>query len=151
VADVNARPAAIKEFRDALERFRYEQRDVADRANSEIAKARASLEDKAERWRLRLEQYQADLERCYYRAAAAAADGHYVDCSGFARAVAEAQERLDNARHWQRRVEQEADVFHAAAGRFRDLLDVDVHRADAHLAAVIDGLHAVRDVRLPGS
>jgi hypothetical protein len=151
MADINARPAAIKAFREALARFRYAQRDVADRGDREIEKTLASLEDKAERWRLRLEQYQADLARCEYRAAGAAAEGGYVDCSGFARAVAEAEERLDNVRSWQRRVEQEADAFRGTAGRFRDLVDVDVPHTDAHLLAIIDGLEAIRDVQVPGS
>ena len=149
MADINARPTAIKAFRDALERFGYAQRDVADRGDNEIEKTRASLEDKAERWRLRFEQYQADLERCQDNAAAAAGQGRYVDCSGFARAAAEAERRLDNVRGWQHRVEQEADAFRGKARRFRDLLDVDLPRTDAHLLAIIEGLQAVRDVQVP--
>jgi hypothetical protein len=151
MTDINARPAAVKAFRDALAQFRHAQRDVADRGDDEIQKTLASLDAKAERWRMRLEQYQSDLARCEWQAAAADAEGRYVDCSGFARAVAEAEERLDNVRQWQRRVEQEADAFRGTASRFRDLLDVDTPRAEAHLLAVIDGLEAVRDVRLPGT
>jgi hypothetical protein len=151
MTDINATPDALRAFRDALARFRYEQRDVADRGNYEIDKTRASLADKAERWRTILEQRESDLERCQYHAAAAAEEGGYVDCSGFARAVAEAQERLENTRRWQHRVEEEAAAFRGTANRFKTLVEVDVPHADAHLLGVIEGLQAARDIQVPGT
>ena len=151
MGDINADIGALKAFRDALARFRYAQRDVADRGDYEIEKTRASLEAKAGRWRSILDQRQADLEHCRYRAAAAAREGGYVDCSGYARAVAEAEERLDNIRRWQQRVEQEADAFRSRVSRFRNLIEVDVPHTDAHLLAIIKSLEAARGVQAPGS
>jgi hypothetical protein len=175
VADIRADIGALKEFRDALARFRYAQRDVAHRGDDEIEKTRASLEAKAGRWRSILEQRQAELEDCRRRAAAAAVGpgggpggfggyggpgyggyggggyGRYVDCSSYARAVQEAEERLENIRRWRQRVEQEAGAFRSVAGRFRNLIEVEVPRTDAHLLAIIEGLKAAREVQPPGS
>ena len=150
MADIHADPATLTAFRDALARFRYAQRDGADRGDYEIEKTRASLEAKAARWRSILERNQADLDRCRARAAAAAREGGYVDCSGFARAVAEAEERLANIRRWEQRVEQEASAFRGTAHRFRTLIEVDVPRTDAHLLEIIDGLAAAREIQAPG-
>jgi hypothetical protein len=151
VADIRADIGALKTFRDALARFRYTQRDVADRGDQEIEKTRASLEAKADRWRSRLDQRQADLQHCQQRAAAAAREGGYVDCSGFARAVQEAEDRLENIRRWQTRVEQEAGAFRSTASRFRNLIEVELPRTDAHLRAIINGLEAARQVQPPGA
>jgi hypothetical protein len=149
VADINATPAALKAFRDALARFRYTQRDVADRGDYEIEKTRASLEAKAGRWRSILERNQADLDRCLDRAAAAAQEGGYVDCSGFARAVAEAEDRLANIRRWEQRVDEEAGAFRGVANRFRNLIEVDLPHTDAHLLGIIEGLEATREIQAP--
>ena len=169
MADIRADIGALKAFRAALARFRHAQRDVAHRGDYEIEKTRASLEAKAGRWRSILEQRQAELEDCRRRAAAAAAGprggpggyggygapgyggGGYVDCSGYARAVQEAEERLENIRRWQQRVEQEAGAFRSVADRFRNLIEVDVPRTDAHLLAIIEGLEAARRVQTPGA
>lgn len=149
MTDIHADPGTLKAFRDALARFRYVQRDVADRGDYEIEKTRASLEAKAARWRSILERSQADLDRCLDAAAAAARDGGYVDCSGFARAVAEAEDRLANIRRWELRVEQEASAFRATASRFRTVIEVDLPHADAHLQGIIEGLEAAREIQAP--
>lgn len=151
MAAIDADIEALREFRDALARFRYVQRDVADRSEHEIEATRASLEIKVGRWQSRLEQRRADLEDCLYRAAAARAHGYYVDCSGYARAVEEAEERLSHIRHWQQRVEQEAGAFAAASGRFRTVLEGDVRRMDSQLLGIITRLEAARRVPPPVS
>jgi hypothetical protein len=73
-----------------------------------------------------------------------------VDCSGFARGVAEAEERLANIRRWERRVEQEASAFRGAANRFRNLIEVDLPHTDAHVLGIIEGLEAARELQPPG-
>lgn len=151
MADIHADPSTLKAFRDALARFRYVQRDVADRGDYEIEKTRASLEAKAARWRSILERNQADLDRCLDAAAdAVARGGGHVDCSGFARAVAEAEDRLANIRRWELRVEQEASAFRATASRFRTVIEVDLPHTDAHLQGIIEGLEAAREIQAPG-
>jgi hypothetical protein len=150
VTKVNADIDALKGFHEALVRFRRAQRDVADRGDHEIEVTRASLEAKADRWQARLEQAQHDLEACEYRAAHVS-EGHYMDCSGFARAVSEAQERLEHVRDWQRRVEDEAAVFSRSAGRFRNLLEADLPRTQNHVLETIKALEAARRVQAPGS
>lgn len=149
--DIHADIDALKAFRDALARYQYVQRDVADRGDHEIEVTRASLEAKVSRWRSVLAQRQAELDRCLYRAASAAREGGYVDCSGYARAVQEAEERLENTRHWQQRVEQEAAAFHGAASRFRNLIEMNLPHTDSHLLAIISGLESARQVQAPGS
>ncbi len=149
MADIDADIGALKEFRDALARYRYAQRDVADRGDNEVEATRASLEGKASRWRTRLEQRLAQLDACLYQAAQAQAQGYHVDCSAHAAAVREAEDRLGHVRRWQQRVEQEASAFQATAGRFRNLLDKDIRRTDSHLLGIINGLEAARRVQPP--
>jgi hypothetical protein len=157
VADIHADIDALKEFRDALTRYRYAQRELADRGDYEIASAQASLEEKASRWRSLLAQRQADLAACQHAAAAAAESGEAGGgagggggCSAEASAVREAEERLDLIRRWQLRVEEQASTFHGAASRFRNLLEVDLPRTESHLLAIINGLEDARGIQVRG-
>jgi hypothetical protein len=149
VTAIHADIEALTELRAALTRFRYTQREVADRGGDAIEATRASLEGKASRWRARLEQDRAELADCRDRAAAA--DGDPVDCSGCARAVSEADERLEHIRHWQQRIDQQVIEFAGAAGRFKNLLETDLPRAEERLAGIIASLHAARRVPPPGA
>jgi len=150
VADIHADIDALRELADALARFRHAQREVVERGDYEINATRASLEAKAGRWRHLLGRRQADLAACEQGAARDAA-GPPPDCSAEARAVREAQERLDHIRRWQQRVDDEADSFRGNASRFRDVLDLDLPRTENHLRAVIAGLEASRRIRVAGS
>ena len=150
MADIHADIDALRELADALARFRHAQREVAERGDHEIEATRASLEAKAGRWRSLLARRQADLAACQQPARDAAA-GATPDCSAEARAVREAQERLDHIRRWQQRVDEEAGAFRSTAVRFRDLLDLDLPRTENHLRAVISGLEASRRIRVAGS
>jgi hypothetical protein len=73
-----------------------------------------------------------------------------VDCSGYARAVSEADERLEHIRHWQQRVDEQAIEFHGATLRFKNLLETDLPRAEEQLAGILASLQAARRVQ-PGS
>ena len=140
---------ALTELRAALTRFRYAQREVADRGGDAIEATRASLEAKASLWRGRLEQGRADFAACRERAAAE--QDAPVDCSGYARAVSEAGERLEHIRLWQQRIDQQVIEFQGAASRFKNLLETDLPRAEERLAAIIVSLHAARRVQPSGS
>ncbi len=146
---IHADIEALTELRAALTRFRYAQREVADRGGDAIEATRASLEAKASRWRARLEQGRAELAACRDRAAAA--DDDQVDCSGYARAVSEADERLEHIRHWQQQIDQQVIEFAGATSRFKNLLEIDLPRAEEQLAAIIASLRAARRVQPPGS
>ena len=146
---IHADIEALTELRAALTRFRYAQREVADRGGDAIEATRASLEAKASRWRARLEQGRAELAACQDRAAAA--DDDQVDCSGYARAVSEADERLEHIRHWQQQIDQQVIEFAGATSRFKNLLEIDLPRAEEQLAAIIASLRAARRVQPPGS
>jgi len=74
VTAIHADVDALTELRAALTRFRYAQREAADRGGDAIEATRADLEAKASRWRARLEQGQAELAACRDRATAADAD-----------------------------------------------------------------------------
>jgi len=150
VADIHADIDALRELADALARFRHAQREVVERGDHEIEATRASLEAKAGRWRSLLARRRADLAACQ-RAAAADGAGPAPDCSAEARAVREAEERLDHIRRWQLRVDDEAGAFRSVAVQFRDLLDLELPRTENHLRAVIGGLEASRRIQVPGS
>jgi hypothetical protein len=150
VADIHADIDALRELADALARFRHAQREVAERGDHEIETTRASLDAKAGRWRSLLARRRAELAACQHLAARDAA-GPAPDCSAEARAVREAEERLDHIRRWQTRVDEQAGAFRSAAVRFRDLLDLDLPRTENHLRDVIGGLEASRRIRPPGS
>jgi hypothetical protein len=149
VTAIHADIDALTELRAALIRFRYAQREVADRGGDTIEATRASLAAKARLWRARLEQGQAEFAACRERAAAE--PDALVDCSGYARAVSEAGQRLEHIRLWQQRIDQQVIEFGGAAGRFKDLLETDLPRAEEQLAAIIASLHAARRVQPPGS
>lgn len=167
MTDIHADIGALKNLQDALARYRLEQRDAAARGDQEIEKTRASLEAKTRRWQARLEQRRAALARCHRAQAAAAAGGrppvpglpgfggggpgYGPDCSGLAREVAEAEERLKHVRSWQRRVNQEADAFRRTASRFQHLIDYEVPRAEGRVRDIITGLEAIRRTRVSGS
>jgi hypothetical protein len=140
---VHADIEALKGLHEALVRFRHAERGVADRADDAIETTRASLAAKASQWQARLEQDRAALEACQ---ASAADDGS--DCSAYARAVQLSSERLEHVRRWQQRVDQDASEFRGIAGGFRDLLDVDLPRAESRLLGSIASLEAAR--RLQG-
>jgi hypothetical protein len=133
---VNADIDALKGLHEALVRFRYAQRSVAERSGDEIEMTRASLAAKAGRWQAQLEQGEADLAACRARPGA--------DCSVYARAVEEAAERLEHIRRWQQRVDEAAGEFGGMAGAFLDLLQNDLPRAEGQLAALIAALEAAR-------
>jgi len=149
--DIHADIDALKEFRDALTRYRHAQREVVERGDHEIEMTRASLEVKEGRWRSLLARREADFAACQQAAAQEDAAGRLADCSAEASAVREAQERLDQIRSWQQRVEEETSTFRGTAGRFRDLLDLDLPRTENHLLAVITGLEAARGIQVAGS
>ncbi len=151
MADIHADIDALKEFRDALIRFRHAQREVVERGDYEIEVTRASLEAKAGHCRSLLARREADFAACQQAATAEAAAGRLADCSAEASAVREAQERLGHIRRWQQRVDEEAGTFRGAANRFRDLLDVDLPRTENHLLAIITGLEAARGLQAAGS
>ncbi|HEX6523429.1 MAG TPA: hypothetical protein VF070_26025 [Streptosporangiaceae bacterium] len=148
---VDADIEALKEFHAALIRFRDAQREVAARGGDEVEAARVSLAERAGHWRSVLEQRQAELDLCRRRAAQAPTMDDLVDCAGYAYAVAEAEQRLEQIRRWQQRVEEEASVFVGVAGRFRNLLENDLPRTQAHLSALITRLEDARGVQPPSS
>jgi hypothetical protein len=140
VRRVHADIDALNGFREALVRFRHAQRGVAERADDAIEMTRASLADKASHWQARLEQDRAALEACR----ASGATDEAADCSAYERAVQLTAERLEQVRRWQQRVDQDASEFRGTAGAFRDLLEVDLPRAEGRLAASITSLEAAR-------
>jgi hypothetical protein len=148
VTAIHADIDALTELRAALTRFRYAQREAADRGGDAIEATRVSLEAKASRWRARLEQGRAELEACRDRAAAE--QDAPVDCSGYARAVTEAGERLEHIRLWQQRIDQQVTEFAGADSRFKNLLETDLPRAEEQLAAIITSLRAARRVQPSG-
>jgi len=149
VTAIHADIDALTELRAALIRFRYAQREVADRGGDAIEATRASLAAKASSWRARLEQGRAELAACRDRAAAE--QDAPLDCSGYAQAVSEAGDRLEHIRLWQQRIDQQVIDFHGATGRFKNLLETDLPRAEEQLAAIIASLNAARRVQPSGS
>jgi hypothetical protein len=160
VTRVHADIEALKGFREALIRFRYAQREVAERADDAIERTRASLAAKASDAQARLEQARAALEACQAGAgqsagqatgqsagpASAGPGDGAADCSAYARAVEQSAERLEQIRRWQQRVDQDASEFRGPASGFRDLLDTGLPRAENQLLASIASLEAARRV-----
>ncbi len=156
MTSIHADIDALKGLHEALVRYRHAQREVAGRGEEEIRVIRASLEAKASRWRAELEQCRAEFGACQERAAQAAADGPAatndpVDCSGYARAAEHCEERLEQIRRWQQRIDAEASEFGGIASRFGDLLENDLPRTEEHLLAIIRSLEAARRVQVAGS
>ncbi len=144
---IHADIEALQGLHEALVRYRHAQREVAERGAGRIRAVRASLEEKASRQRAQLEQSQADLTACRERAAA----DETADCSGYARAAGQGEERLEQIRRWQQRIEQEAGECQGAASRCLELLDAGLPRTEEHLLALIASLEAARRVQVPGA
>jgi hypothetical protein len=131
-----------------MTRFRQVMREVADRGDDQLEMTRAALEARAGQLRSRLEQCQGELDGCRSRADSA---DYQVDCSRYAQAVTEVTERLERVRRWQQLIDREAGEFGGTAGRFRDLLEADLPRAEGHLLAMVASLEAARRVGGHGS
>jgi hypothetical protein len=144
VAAIHADIDALKGLHGALARYRHAQRDVAARVQDQVRVTRAALEEKASRLRAQLELCQAEYAGCRERAAQADPDDLPVDCSGYARAVTQNAERLEQLQLWQQRVEAEVSEFSGIAGRFDALLADDLPRLEEHLAAIISSLERAR-------
>jgi hypothetical protein len=149
VTGIHADIDALKGLHDALIRYRHAQRDVAARASDQVRATRAALEAKVSGLRAQLEMCQAEYSGCQERAAQADPEDLPVDCSGYARAVAQNAERLEQLQLWRQRVEAEASEFSGIAGRFDALLADDLPRLEEHLAAIIARLEAARRVQAP--
>ena len=147
MADIHADIEALKEFADALGRYRHAQREVAEQGDYQVAATRASLEDKASQWRSLLARRKAELADCQRAAAMDTEGAGHGGCHAEAAAVREAEERLDSVRRWQQLVEEGASAFLGPSSRFRSVLDVDLPRTEQHLLAIIGGLEAARGVR----
>lgn len=144
MAAVHADIDALKGLHDALVRYRHAQRDMAARAADQVRATRAALEAKASGLRAQLEMCQAEYAGCRERAAQADPEDLPVDCSGYARAVAQNAERLEQLQLWRQRVEAEASEFSGIAGRFDALLADDLPRLEEHLVAIIGSLERAR-------
>jgi hypothetical protein len=157
VTKIHADIEALKGLRETLARFRYDQRDARYRGEGEIEMTRGELEARASSASAWLERCRAELDACREASGASgasvssASSASSDDCLGYERAVAEAQERLEQVRRWQQRVEQEAGAFHGAAMRFRDLLENDLPRTEDRLLDMITSLEAARRVQAAGS
>jgi hypothetical protein len=158
VTAIHADIDALRGLHEALVRYRHAQREMAARGDDVIRTTREALEARASRWHSQLELCQAELGACRARAAQAAQDGTgdgagdgTVDCSGYARAVEQTQERLEHIRRWQRRIDEEASEFQGTASRFLDLLETDLPRTEEYLLAALRSLEAARHVQTPGA
>jgi len=151
VTGIDADIDALRGLHDALVRYRHAQRDVTARGEDQLAVTRASLEAKASRCRTQLELCQAELGACRDRAAADDSAGGTVDCSGYAQAVEQSGERLEQIRRWQQRIDAEASEFQVTAGRFAGLLETELPRMEEYLVAIIASLEAARRVQAPAS
>jgi hypothetical protein len=149
VTGIHADIDALKGLHGALVRYRHAQRDVTARGDDQVRATRASLEEKASQLRAQLELSQGEYAGCRERAAQAGPDDLPVDCSGYARAVEQATERIEQIQRWQQRIDAEASEFSGVAGRFAALLADDLPRMEEHLAAMIASLEAARRVRAP--
>jgi hypothetical protein len=149
VAAVHADIDALKGLHDALVRYRHAQRDVAARASDQVRATREALEAKASQLRVQLEMCQAEYSGCQQRAAEADPEDLPVDCSGYARAVAQNAERLEQLQLWRQRVEAEASEFSGVAGRFDALLADDLPRMEEQLASIIGSLERARRLQAP--
>ena len=157
---IHADIEALRGLRETLARFRYDQRDARYRGEGEIEVTRGELEARASSALAWLERCRVELDACRESSASSGGSGASAssassassdDCSGYERAAAEAQERLERVRRWQQRVEQAASVFYGAAMGFRDLLENDLPRTEEQLLDMITSLEAARRVQAAGS
>lgn len=133
---------ALDALRDALRVFAARQTDALDAAEHEISRTQAML-DAAERdAQYAVERCRAELMGCYREAAYAAEMGGWVDCSGYAYALAEAEDHLARIVRWQGRVQDAVSRYRAVERELAAALETDLPRATAYLADRITALEA---------
>jgi hypothetical protein len=151
VTGIHADIDALKGLHGALARYRHAQREVAARGEDQVRATRSALEEKASQLRAQLEMSQGEYAGCRERAAQADPEDLPVDCSGYARAVEQVTERLEQIQLWQQRIDAAASEFSGVAGRFSGLLDADLPRMEEHLAAIVASLERARQLQAPAS
>jgi hypothetical protein len=149
VAGIHADIDSLKGLHGALVRYRHAQREVAARGEDQVRATRSALAEKASQLRAQVELAQGEYAACRERAAQADPEDLPVDCSGYARAVEQSSQQLEQIQLWQQRVEAAASEFSGVAGRFSGLLADDLPRMEEHLAAIIARLEAARRVQAP--
>ena len=121
---------ALTEFRAALTRFRYAQREVADRGGDAVEATRASLEAKASRWRARLEQGQAELAKAVLAA-------HHEQLKGISNKMPPEE------------IEKSIKALRAVLLEVPKDLNREVNRMLVPLAASIHAIMRQRDIEIP--
>jgi hypothetical protein len=138
---------ALDALRDALRVFAARQTDALDAAEAEIDRTQAILDDAEQDARYAVERHQAELHTCYREAAFAAAEGGWVDCSGYEYALSEAEDRLARIIRWQGRVQDAVSRYRADERALAVVLESDLPRATAYLAdriTALEGYYAGR-------
>lgn len=149
---VNADIEALKSLREALVDFINRQKEALEAAKREIDITIGMLSEAEHHWYHQIGERQRALEQCRMRAAHAAAQGqHSVDCSSYAHALHEAEERLKYVRQWQRRVDEAAAAYHRTKYHTVSLLERDMSQARSFLDHRIQALEAYLATRLSSS
>ena len=133
---------ALDALRDALRIFAARQTDALDSAEREIGRTQAMIEAAEREARREVERCRTALVDCYREADYAAAQGGWVDCSGYEYALAEAEDRLARILAWQSRVHEAVQQYRSVARSLQAALENDLPRATSYLADRIAALEA---------
>lgn len=138
---------ALSDFKTYLMRFLIEAWYELRSADRKITQTDDWLQERLNYWRHKVEQYEQevweakkDLRYCK--------EDEDNDCSAEEEALDEARERLNHAkeeltivRGWKQRIDEVSAEYHIQAERLKQLLNIEMPRADAFLGRAIEDLH----------
>ncbi len=142
---------ALKALRQALLTYANRQAEALDEAEREIGRTQERLAQREEYWRRQVWRRSEELQQCLWEAQRAAAEGYYVDCSGYEYALHQAEEELERVVQWGRRVEEAAAQYRRVARRLISVLENDLPRATGFLADRIAALEAYYAQQVTGA
>lgn len=148
MSDLQANLETVAQLRETLVGFVHRQQDALESVNDDIRWTLDKLDDARRHWQYRVDLYTRQAAECYERAAWAAAQGGWLDCSPYAKALGEAEEQLAEQIAAEDRFERAVEDYRVAHHRMADVLGLDVPRAVSYLDAILDGMEAYLAIRL---
>lgn len=125
-------------FRDAAAQYRWGLHEVFKEAARESAAVLRRLDDLCQDWRHEMDRCRDRLYACLRDAAMAAADGYWVDCSGYEHRLHAAEQELARCLRVRDQVQRAVDQYERRRLAYAGFLENDLGRGQEYLRAVIE-------------
>ena len=151
VTTIEGDPRAMNDLREAIRVFQGRATEVLYGMEGEIVPVERALEEARRYWEWECETRRDEVAGCLARAAIAAAEGGYVDCSPLRSALFEAEDRVREVIEQQTAVRRAREAFTEVARRYESLLASQSSHMDTFLTARATSLEALLATPAPGA